>query len=207
MRMLMICLALVAATGMSGCKENTEVLETELETALTLRNGPAALAAVEELLTRRPGDPDLLANRGRALELAGRIDDAIEAYSAACSAAPQRSDLALLRGAANLRSGKIDKALPDLRIASQANPEDGYAGGLYATALYKTRTAKGLIEAEKIASVWLEKDPRNVGALVALAFIANSRGQATLARELSGRAREVAPQDALVAELTALVGL
>ena len=85
-------------------------------------------------------------------------------------------------------------------------PLPRYAG-LYATALFKTRTAKGLIESEKIAAVWLERDPRNVGALVAMASIAHQRGQRTVARELGGRAREVAPQDPLVSELTALVGL
>ncbi|MDF1563462.1 MAG: hypothetical protein P1V51_10470 [Deltaproteobacteria bacterium] len=200
-------LFLACLLAASGCSKSTEVLETELETALTLGNGGAARAAADLLLERKPNDPDVLADRGRALELIGSIDAAIESYSKAMALAPGRADLALLRGAANLRSGKVKDAIPDLRIASQADPQNGYAAGLHAVALYKTRTAAGQVEAEKIAAAWLEKDPRNIGALVAMAFIAHARGQRTVARELTARAREVAPQEPLVSELTAQVGL
>lgn len=192
---------------LAGCRTDPQELDARLQAALAVGDGKSALAAVDALLDADPDSAERLAQRGQALELLGRTDEALEAYRLAIRQAPERSDIVLQRGLCLLRLERFALAAKDLRVVSDLEPANGYARGYLAAALADTNRTGDLAAAERIATSLLDRDPRNLGALVGLSLVRARQGLVSEAKDLAARARREAPEDPLVARLVARVGL
>jgi glycosyl transferase family 25 len=82
-----------------------------------------ALAAYDEALARRPGDADVLINRGSVLLDAGRYDDALAAFDGALATKPDDFATLNMRGLALERLLRLEEALASYEEAIAARSD------------------------------------------------------------------------------------
>lgn len=73
------------------------------------------------------GEPLAAFYHGYALQLSGRVQEAIEAYQQALTGFPESDIILNNLGFSQLQTGRFDRALPNLRAAIQANPANAQA--------------------------------------------------------------------------------
>jgi tetratricopeptide (TPR) repeat protein len=101
----------------------------------------AAIADLTAALGASARDPDLLYNRGFALEAAGRREEAISDYTRALLIAEaDRAELLYRRGRCHLALGRTDDAICDLKahLAIGNSPHEKEIGDLLGIQPYQT---------------------------------------------------------------------
>ncbi|MBT6272835.1 MAG: PEP-CTERM system TPR-repeat protein PrsT, partial [Chromatiales bacterium] len=152
-----------------------------------------ALGVVVRLRREHPKLPIGYALAGDVYRAAGRTDEAIAAYSAGMSVAPE-SGLALglfrTRFAASAETIKRKEALLDLAAWIRTEPRDIQALRTYGAALIELDRVDEAIEFHTKMLVTVPDDP---GVLNALAYAYNEKGDAR-AKEYAEKAHALAPQ-------------
>lgn len=92
--------------------------------ALSRGEAEQALVLFEQALAADPDSPTLLAWHARALEQAGREEEALSALDAAMLRFPEDADLRYNRAALRARAGQLDGAAADLLILSSQGQLD-----------------------------------------------------------------------------------
>jgi len=83
-----------------------------------------AFTELEAALSLAPEDRDVLTERGVAFSLAGRLEEAVDAFYDACSADPEDGWVRGLAGLTLVSLGRIEDAFGDLLSAADLRPED-----------------------------------------------------------------------------------
>jgi tetratricopeptide (TPR) repeat protein len=86
------------------------------------KNGPAALADLDRAVGLAPGNPDMLAARGRVRAAAGDREGARDDYDAAITVDPRHPGARIGRGIMAAESGAFQEALADFTMALEADP-------------------------------------------------------------------------------------
>jgi hypothetical protein len=126
---LACCLACSAPSGAPELTARRHALEAweRGRAALDAGDGPAALAAFQEALDHRPGDPLLLAWRGQAEAARGDLDAAIRTLQVVLSREPKMAEARYNLACYQARAGQLDAAGESLQQAladGAADPRD-----------------------------------------------------------------------------------
>jgi Flp pilus assembly protein TadD len=89
---------------------------------LDRENATGALQAADRALEIKPGDGEALHQRGRALDVLRRGDEALATLQQAREALPANGYIANTLGYLMLRRGRVDEAIPHLEAARTALP-------------------------------------------------------------------------------------
>lgn len=114
-----------------------------------------ALKELDEALALAPEDGDVLLERGVALALVGRLDEAAEFFWAAWEADPADGWPRVLGGLVELEAGRAEAALAQLASACDTRPDDveiHVIAALCASATGDEDRAYGLIERARMAA-------------------------------------------------------
>jgi predicted O-linked N-acetylglucosamine transferase (SPINDLY family) len=102
---------------------NADALYILANMALEQRLFAKALELAERALAARPGTPDCLALKGRALRALGRLDDAVVAYQEALIIKPRAAKVLTSLGIALRQLGRLAEADDVLREAVRVEPQ------------------------------------------------------------------------------------
>ena len=134
-------------------------------------------------------------NLGIALEEAGNLEAATDAYKAVLDLDPKNGAAAANYARVAMAVGKGGDAASAMDAAVEANPNDV---GLLLIASSAYRVAKRFEDAAKSAREVLKREPENTGAIKALALINLDQGRLQLAEMFFKQARAKLPQDASI---------
>lgn len=165
-------------------------LEGQLRRAFARGELEVAHAVVDELLERRPRDPDLLQNKASIFMKAGRPREALQPLDAALELDPERFDLHLARARAHFLLGDVAAAQREAEILFELEPENPAAFDLRARCLFQLGERGSAVEAMRAA---VERDPDNVDFRFVLATMALQAGFVDEARTAAQSVLEASP--------------
>lgn len=158
-------------------------------TLLALGRPAEARPLFEEVLRRHTDQVGALAGMAEALEMEGRLEDAVGYVLRAVAAAPDRPALHVLLGRLNLRAGRFEAAENAASTASTLAPHDADALRIaLRAALGQRRLRRAAGYADRLRGV-RAGDPE---ALAAVSVVRLLDGRIDDARKLMGRAEDPA---------------
>lgn len=159
----LIVLAVVAFAAVAGAQEFPNEPHEFLIAKLAAEEGryDEALAHIDKVIAKSPGDPVLLYERAMMLIDAGRIDRAETELRAVVQASPDFYDANRVLGRilidrAEADRRKVEEALKYLQAAYKANPDDLSTGIAVSQIL---RSLDRNAEAERVLATMLERAP------------------------------------------------
>lgn len=159
---------------------------------LALGNGERGVEVLQDAARLRPGEFRVWLTLARALHDRGDIEGAVEAYEKALALdRDHREALVGLLGTL-MTSIRSERAGPWAVRALEKYPDDPAVLGLAARAAYNAGRGD---EAIRLADRALEREPRNLHALLARAGVLVGRGDWDRARPVAELAADVAPND------------
>ncbi len=174
--------------------EDTRALDALAGSYWAEKKPEAALATVQEYVSRRPKSAALQYLLGEWLLQAGRRGDARVALSAALQAAPEFLGAKLKLADMDVADGKLDAARQ--RLIPIAATKNGKVPAELALGTMEERPGGNAQAAMEHYRKVLEGDPNNLVALNNLAFhLANETKQFDEALKFAQQAKELAPKD------------
>lgn len=145
----------------------------QLATDFVERQRAARVGSAERAVHESPGDATALNVLGTRYYAAGRLPEAIQAFSKALAVAPMSAEASHNLGTALLAQGKPREALPHLRAAATARPDDARVFFTLGNAL---RDSGRSADARRAFERSLALDPRSADAHNNLAVLDGAAG-------------------------------
>jgi tetratricopeptide (TPR) repeat protein len=173
--------------------ENTRALEALASSYLEEKKPDAALATVQDYVSRSPKSAKLQYVLGELLLRAGKREEARVAFSAVLQSQPELLDAKMQLAEIDIADGKLDAARQ--RLVPIAATKDGKAPAELALATIEERPGGNAQAAIEHYRKVLEVDPNNLPALNNLAYhLANDTKQFDEALKYAQQAKELAPK-------------
>ena len=156
-------------------------------------NYPAAVRAVEEALSSRPRDIDLVIAHARVEELGGHIARAREIYGAAVAARPSHAGLLYALAAFEDRQGRPDRAVSIMERVLEAEPDNVNALNFIGFSLADRNI--DLIRAERLLSRALDSRPGDAYILDSYGWLLFRQKRFNEARTALEQAARLVPRE------------
>lgn len=180
-----------------------------VRTAIEERRADDALAAMRDLIERRPDDPRIQRIYGETLIATGQPSLAIWPLSSAMESPEEEVAAGLLLVGAQLQSGVGEDAIRTATRVIEAAPDNGYAYYLRARAhLAENREEEALADLERAAEAGYDHERFDYLRLYALLGLERVEESEALLEQLHAEAvEEIAEQPARAAELCAVTAV
>ncbi len=159
---------------------------------LALGNGQRGVEVLQKAAQLRPGEFRIWLTMARAIHDRGDIEGAVDAYEKALALDPNHREALIGLLGTLMTSVRPERAGPWAGRAMEKYPDDPAVLGLAARAAYNAGRGD---EAVRLADRALEREPRNLHALLARAGVLADREDWDRARRVAELAADVAPND------------